>query len=76
MRLLAALCRELQRESGDRPFYLACRTAGRLLKSDYTTAWRWLFLLAHDRVIDEVEKGLRGGGRAKRRASRDRYLAD
>ena len=39
---------------------------------DYTTANRWLFLLAHDKVIDEVEKG----SRAKHRASRYRYLRD
>jgi len=72
LRLLASLCRELQRASGDKPFFLSCRTAGRLLEVDHTTAWRWLFLLAHDRIIEEVEKG----DRTKRRASRYRYLAD
>jgi hypothetical protein len=72
LRLLVALCRELQHASGDRPFFLACRTAGRLLDVDYTTAWRWLFLLDHVGVIREVEKG----DRAKRRASRYRYLGD
>lgn len=74
LRLLVALCRELQRASGDRPFFLGCRTAGRLLGVDHTTAWRWLFLLQHDRpqVLEVVEKG----GRARRQASRYRYLGD
>jgi hypothetical protein len=70
LRLLAALCQELQRASGDKPFFLACRTAGKLLGVDHTTAWRWLFLLAHDNLITEVEKG----DRARRRASRYRWL--
>jgi len=70
LRLLAALCQELQRPSGDKPFFLACRTAGKLLEVDHTTAWRWLWLLAHDGVIREVEKG----DRARRRASRYRWL--
>ncbi len=71
-RLLVGLCRELQRASGDEPFFLACRTAGRLLGVRHETAWRWLFLLDHDGVIKEVEKG----DGARRRASRFRYLAD
>ena len=69
LRLLVALCRKLQQAAGDDPFFLACRTAGRLLNVDHATAWRWLVLLQHDRVIEEVEKG----DRAKRRASRYRY---
>jgi len=72
LRLLTALCRELQRESGEKPFFLATRKAGELLEVDHVTAWRWLFLLVHDNVIEEVEKG----DRTKRRASRFRYLAD
>ena len=71
-RLLVALCRELQRASGSEPFYLATRTAGRLLNVDHVTAWRWMFLPAHDGVVEEVEKG----DRAKRRASRYRYRGD
>jgi hypothetical protein len=73
LRLLAALCRELQVASGDKPFYLSCETARRLLGAPYPMyAWRWLWLLVHDGIIAEVEKGDRG----KRRASRYRYLAD
>jgi len=72
LRLLIVLCRELQRASGDAPFFLASRTAGRLLEVGHLTAWRWLYLLQHDGVIEEVEKG----DRAKRRASRYRYRGD
>lgn len=69
---LAALCRELQRASGEGPFYLGCRTAGRLLGVNHATANRWLFLLIAEGVLREVEKG----NQAKRRASRYRYLAE
>ena len=72
LRLLVALCRELQRVSGDKPFFLGCRTAGSLLGVKHVTAWRWLILLAHDKIVEEVEKG----DRAHRRASRFRYLGD
>lgn len=70
LRLLVILCRELQRAAGDRPFYLSCRTAGRLLGVDHATAWRWLFLLKADGVLDEVCKGSQAG----RKATRYRYL--
>jgi hypothetical protein len=72
LRLLVALCRELQRASGDRPFFLACRTAGRLLDVNHATAWRWMFLLTRTGVIREEQKG----DQATRRASRYRYLGD
>ncbi len=71
LRLLATVCRELQRSVGQEPFYLACRTAGRLLTVDHSTASRWLWLLVHDGIVEEVEKG----DRSRRRASRYRYLA-
>lgn len=78
VRLLVALCRELQRVSGQNPFYLDCRTAARLLAAggvsdvSHVTAWRWLSLLVHDHVVDIAEKGDRG----RRRASRYKYLGD
>ena len=72
LRLLVALCRELQRASGDKPFFLACRTAGNLLKVTHITAWRWLFALTQDGIVAEIEKG----DRVRRRASRYRYLGD
>jgi hypothetical protein len=74
VRQLVSLCRELQRQTGDRPFFLGCRTAGRLLDVAHTTAYRWLFLLKSERVLQEVEKGKQAGN--KFRASRYRYVAD
>ncbi len=67
---LASLCRELQAEAGNKPFYLSCATAGRLLAVDATTAWRYLWLLQHDRIIEVVEKGHQG------RATRFKYAGD
>jgi hypothetical protein len=72
LRLLVALCRELQRVSGDKPFFLACRTAGGLLGVTHVQAWRWLYALGCDGIVAEVEKG----DPKKRRASRFRYLGD
>ena len=67
---LAAFCRELQRASGEGPFFLACRTAAGLLDIDHATASRWLRLLQHDGVIQLAEKG----SHEKRRANLYRYL--
>ncbi len=76
LRLLVVLCRELQRASGGKSFFLACRTAARLLElseeTGYVKAWRWLGLLVHNHVLDLVEPGQPG----RRRAARYRYLAD
>ena len=70
VRLLVAFCRELQRASGDGPFFLGCRTAGGLFGVDHVTASRWLRGLMRDKILREVQKG----DRAKRQASRYRYL--
>ncbi len=71
LRNLVALCRELQREAGKDPFYLACRVAGRLIGVDRNTANHWLGLtLQADEVVALVRKGSRG------RASEYRYLPD
>ena len=72
LKLLVALCRELQRSAGERQFFLSCRTAGRLLGVDHTTANRWLFLLTSDGVLKKVTPGERG----KRIAARYRYLGE
>jgi len=72
LRLLVALCRELQRSAASGPFYLSCRTAGRLLGVDHTTANRWLFLMINDGILEVTEPG----ERAKRKAARYRYLGD
>jgi len=68
--LLVAICRELQRTAGEQPFFLGCRTAGRLLGVDHSTASRKLQLLLHDKIIELVEKG----SQRAHRSSRYRYL--
>ena len=69
-RLLVSVCRELQRATGDGPFYLSCRTAARLVGlGDHVTAWRRMKALVFDGVLELVEKG------TQPRASRYRYVA-
>ncbi len=69
LRNLVALCRELQRAAGQSPFFLDCRTAGRLIGTDRQRAHRWLTLvLIADGVLELTAKGSRG------RASEYRYL--
>ena len=72
LKLLVALCRELQRSAGKSPFFLSCRTAGCLLGVDHSTASRWLFLLVAEGVLRVAVKG----GNDSRRASRYEYLGD
>lgn len=68
-RRLVALCRELQRAAGDSPFFLSCRMAGELLGIDHMMAWRRLFLLEADGLIQTVKPG------TKTKATRYRYVA-
>ena len=68
VRDLAALCRELQGMWKGQPFFLSCRTAGRVLGVGHVTAWRWLFMLEEDGWIKTVAKG------GKHRATRFKYL--
>jgi hypothetical protein len=72
IRQLIALCRQLGQEAGDGPFYLACRTAADLLGVSHVQANRWLFLLAHDGVVEQLNKGNRGS----RKAAEYRYHGD
>lgn len=72
LRLLVSFCRELQRGCGDGAFFLATRTAGRLLGVNHVTASRWLRLLILDGILELVTAGTR----ESRRASRYRYRAD
>ncbi|MDP1797418.1 MAG: bifunctional DNA primase/polymerase [Planctomycetaceae bacterium] len=67
IKLLVGLCEALQRASGAGSFFLACRTAGRLLGISHVQAHRWLWLLLHDRVIVCVKPG------TKKKAARYRY---
>jgi hypothetical protein len=73
---LAGACREIQRISGDKAFFLSCRSAAEHLGKalgphvDRMTVWRWLRALVSLNLLEEVEKGrLRN-----RRASRFRYF--
>jgi hypothetical protein len=74
LQILVALCRELQRAAGGQPFYLSCRTAGRLFSVSHTEAARWFFLLESDGILRVVTKG--GTHEDPRNATRFRYLGD
>ncbi len=69
--LLVTICRELQRKSGEKPFYLACRTVQQLFDlGSQTTANDWLKGLRRLGILHLVEKG----GPVTRKATRFRYL--
>lgn len=74
VRLLVAWCRELQLAAGKNPFYLSARTAGKYLEIKPMTAWRYLFLLTKESILEEVKKGrmTQTGGVA----TRYRYIAN
>ena len=58
LRLVVALCRELQIIAGQEPFYLSARTVQRLTKQEsHATAARWLRSLCVLKLLDEIEKG-------------------
>jgi len=80
---LAALCRELQREAGHKPFFLSCRTAAELLSESEPgmeepqrvsrmAAWTMLFRLQDDGILEKVESAHAKG----RRATEYRYRGD
>jgi hypothetical protein len=64
--MLAKLCLELQRIMGDAEFFLDCRTAGRLIGVDHTTAWRYLDVLCADGILLAGPKGSKATGKASR----------
>lgn len=67
---LIALCRELQRSTGKKPFFLACRTAGELLGISYVYAAKWLRMLVDDGVLKLVTH------KGPHSAAEYRYLSD
>jgi hypothetical protein len=71
-RLLAALCRELQRRAGDAAFFLGVLKAGECVGVDKTTAWRWLIAFEADGALRTAVKG----SQRSRKATRYQYLAD
>jgi hypothetical protein len=77
---LLSLCRELQREVGDRPFFLACRDAAQILgivdgAQSHQTANRALKKLCHTDppLLKLVARGTQGR-RVKGKANEYRYL--
>ena len=56
---LVALCRELQRSSREKPFYLSGRIAANLLGVPHQQAARWLRLLIVDGILELVLQGTR-----------------
>ena len=74
LKILVSLCRELQRAAGSNPFFLATRTAGKLLKINPMQASRWFFLLETDGILKVVVKG--GTAENPRKATRFRYIAN
>ena len=74
VRRLIAICKALQEVAVDKPFFIACRVAGKLIGVHYTTAADFLYMLYNDKplALKLVEKG----DRTKRRASRYQYVAD
>ncbi len=73
MKILASLCRELQRAAGENSFFLSVRTAGKLLNVSAMQASRWLFLLENDGILKVTAKG--GTAENPRKAPRFRYVA-
>ena len=72
VRLLLAVCRELQEVHGDEPFFLAVRTGAALLDTAPGNVGQWLKLLEIDGWIETVTKG--GTVQNPRRATRFRFL--
>ncbi|MCE9591913.1 MAG: hypothetical protein K8S99_15490 [Planctomycetes bacterium] len=71
IRLLVKICRELQKDAGDNPFFLSVRTAQELLGfAQHMTAWRYLSLLEAEGIIEVVVKG----GSTSGKANRFRYM--
>ncbi len=57
IRQLVGLCWQLQLTAGRSPFFLSCRSAGRLLGIDHMTAARCLEGLVSQGVLIETKKG-------------------
>jgi hypothetical protein len=59
-RKLVSLCRELQHNASDKPFFIAYRTVAELLGVDRNKAGRLLNMLCVDGLIERVSKGRTG----------------
>jgi hypothetical protein len=71
VRLLVALCSELQIAAGDRAFFLGCRDAAALVAphTPFQTVSRWLGRLERDGVLTRISTG----AQATQRANEYRY---
>lgn len=69
-KLLVRLCRELQLRSGDQPFFLDCRTAGKAIGTNKDSAHKRIRHLVQMGILECISKGHTG------RASEYRYLSD
>lgn len=65
---LVRLCRQLQRNTGDKPFFIGYRTAGELLGVDHNKACKLLGMLCAEGVLELASKGHTG------KASEYRYI--
>lgn len=66
--LLIRICKQLQFNAGDEPFFLSARQAGELLGIHYTDAAKYLHALVLDEILELVKRG------AGNKASRYRYI--
>lgn len=71
-KLLASLCRELQRRAGAEPFYLSCASAVKCVGVDKGTAHRWLAAFVD---VDGAMIVVAKGSPKAQRATRYRYGA-
>jgi hypothetical protein len=63
-RLLVALVRVMQRESGDHPFFLSCRSVAPLLGVDFSSVARFLRFLVAVGILELVRQGDMKSGKA------------
>jgi hypothetical protein len=68
-RRLVGLCKLLQKEAGNEPFFLSCRKAAQVLAiDDHRLTAAWLLRMVEARILELIKKG------AGLKASRYRYL--
>jgi len=70
--LLVNICRELQKEAGEQPFFLSTRKAHEILGISSMQASRYLRMLETDEILKVVTKG----GPKTQKATRFRYIVD
>lgn len=66
--LLCRICKQLQKNSGDKPFFISARQAGDLIGLHFTDASKVLYALCADDVLKLIKRG------AGNQASRYHYI--